>query len=394
MYHPRKRAAAAAIITSLALVASLAGCKNDDKGNANAAQPGGPGGGGPGGPGGRSAPIVTLAATDVATVGRAEIEEGVAITGDLRPIETIMVRARIEGDVERVLVREGERVGAGQLLAVFENTEQESGRVSAVADRRAVETELETAQWTLEQNQQLFKAGGISARELKTSEQAVATARARLAAAESRLRSSSLSARDTRVVAPATGVISTRAVQTGEHVAKGAAMFTLVRGETLELAAAVSARQANVVRPGQVVRFAADGRSFDGRVARVSPTIDPASRSVAVYVQVPNPGGALKGGTFATGRVVSRTIAGALTVPTAALRQSPDNGRPFVYRINGQDAVEPATVQVGVVDERRGVSEILDGLREGDRVIVGNVGTLGRGMKVVMAGGREGRRAR
>ena len=392
MYHPRKHAAAAALISSLVLVASLAGCKNDDKANANAAQPGGPGGAG--GPGGRTAPIVTLAATDVATIGRAEIEEGVAITGDLRPIETIMVRARIEGDVQRVLVREGERVAAGQLLAVFENTEQESGRVSAVADKRAADNELETALWTLEQNQSLFKAGGISAREIKTSEQAVAAARARVAAAESRLRSSSLTARDTRVVAPATGVISTRSVQTGEHVAKGAAMFTLVRGEVLELAAAVPARQANVVRPGQVVRFAADGRSFDGHVARVSPTIDPASRSVAVYVQVPNPGGALKGGTFATGRVVSRTITGALTVPTAALRQSPDNGQPFVYRINGQDAVEPANVQLGVVDERRGVSEVLEGLREGDRVIVGNVGTLGRGMKVVMAGGREGRRAR
>jgi len=380
----------------VALAASLiiaAGCGKDDaSGTASAAQPGGRGG--PGGPaGGRGGPVLTLAASDVASVSRAPIEEGVAITGDLRPIETIAVRARIEGDVERVLVREGEAVRAGQLLAVFESTEQTVGRASAAADRAAAVNELETAQWTHEQNQQLFKAGAISARELRASEQGVATARARLAAAEARTRTSGMAERDTRVVAPAAGTIERRSVQTGEHMSRGATMFTLVRSDLLELAASVPARQANGVKPGQVVRFVADGRTFDGRVARVSPTIDPASRAVTVYVQVPNAGGALKGGTFAAGRVVSRVIPDAITVPTSALRQGAADGRPFVYRVDARNLVEQAMVQVGVADERRGVVEILDGLREGDRVIVGNVGTLGRGMRVVMAGGSgEGRR--
>jgi len=393
LVHPSRRLLGAGLAVCLCAAAA---CKSDAGSTANAAQQGGmtgaPAGGGGGG-GGRGGPVVTLATSDVAAVTRSPIEEGIAITGDLRPIETITVRARIEGDVERVLVREGESVREGQLLAVFESTEQEVGRASAAADRAAAQNELETAQWTHEQNEQLFKAGAISARELRTSEQAVATAKARLAAAEARTRTTGMAERDTRVVAPASGTIERRTVQTGEHMSRGAAMFTLVRGDLLELAAAVPARQANGVRAGQLVRFAADGRTFDGRVARVSPTIDPASRAITVYVQVPNPGGQLKGGTFATGRVVSRTIPDAMTVPSAALRQGQTDGRPFVYRIDANNAVEQATVQVGVVDERRGLTEITDGLREGDRVIVGNVGTLGRGMKVVMAGGGEGRRA-
>ncbi|MGH7678198.1 MAG: efflux RND transporter periplasmic adaptor subunit, partial [Gemmatimonadaceae bacterium] len=191
--------------------------------------------------------------------------------------------------------------------------------------------------------------------------------------------------RDTRVLAPTDGVISRRLVENGEHVSRGAGLFTLVRSDVLELAAAVPARQANAVRVGQNVRFTADGRAFDGKVARVSPTIDPASRSVAVFVQIPNASGALKGGTFASGRVVSRVVSGALVVPAAAVRQSADEGKPYVYRIAGR-AIDVASVQIGVIDDRLGTAEVLDGLAEGDRVIVGNVGTLGRGMQVIIAG--------
>jgi RND family efflux transporter MFP subunit len=336
-------------------------------------------------PSGRPAPTVTLAAGDVATVRRESIEEGIAVTGDLRPIETVEVRARIEGDLVGVHVREGERVRAGQLLARFESSEQESGRVSAVADRVAAQSELATAQWNLEQTTELYRAGAVSERDFKAAQQGVTTSRARLAAAESRVRATGSLERDTRVLAPTSGVISRRLVESGEHVARGAGLFTLVRTDVLELAAAVPARQANALRIGQTVRFSADGRAFDGKVARVSPTVDPATRSVAVFVQIPNPNGALRGGTFASGRIVSRLVSGALVVPAAAIRQSAGEGRPYVYRVAGQ-TIDVAPLLLGVIDERAGMAEVLEGIAEGDRVVVGNVGTLGRGMQVIIAG--------
>jgi len=117
----------------------------------------------------------------------------------------------------------------------------------------------------------------------------------------------------------------------------------------------------------------------------VSPTVDPATRSVSVYVQIPNGSGFLKGGTFASGRVVSRVVSGALVLPAAAIRQSADEGKPYVYRLAGK-TIDVAQVQLGVVDERAGMAEIVDGLSEGDRVVVGNVGVLGRGMQVIIAG--------
>lgn len=335
--------------------------------------------------GDRPQPSITLSATDFGTVTRTTIEDGVALTGDLNPIETVDVHARIEGDLVGVYVREGQQIAAGQLLARFEASEQESARKSAEADRIAAQSDLSNAQWTLEQNAQLFKAGAIAEQVYKMSEQAVASARARLAAADARLRAMGNQERDTRVLSPTTGIVSKRLVEDGEHVAKGAPLFTVVRNNVLELAAAVPARQSTTLRVGQVVHFVADGRRFDGKVARLSPTIDPATRALTVYVQIPNPGGLLRGGTFATGRVVSRTLTDVLAVPTSALRQSVAEGKPFVYRIDGR-TINVAPVQIGAVDDKRGLAQVTDGLQSGDRVVVGNVGALGRGMQVTIAG--------
>ena len=130
-------------------------------------------------------------------------------------------------------------------------------------------------------------------------------------------------------------------------------------------------------------------------MARLSPTVDPATRSITVYVQVPNSTGILKGGTFATGTVLTRTIANALVVPVSALHQSA-KGTQLIYKIV-KGGVDTATVAVGVVDDRAGIAEALSGVADGDSVVSGNVGSLGAGMKVQILGagtrGQGGRAA-
>lgn len=385
-----RRLGALALAASIASACTKEGAA-DTKGRPDSARAGGGPAAGAAGDGGRPVPTITLAAADVLVLAPRTIEESIPVTGDLRPIETIEVRARLEGDLAAVLVREGERVREGQLLARFEASEEASARASAVADRVAATGDLQTAQWNHEQSQELFKAGAIAERDLRASEQAVAAAKARLAAAESRVRAASSTERDTRVLSPTSGVIASRNVEGDEHVARGAVMFVVVRSDILELTAAVPARRANDLVAGLPVRFTADNREFTGTVARVSPTIDPATRSVTAYVRVPNPDGALKGGTFASGRVIGRTKSGAIVVPAPALRQGRD-GAPFVYRINGS-TIEIARVELGIVDEASGSAEVTTGLAVGDRVIVGNVGTLGPGMQVQIAGGGERRPA-
>jgi RND family efflux transporter MFP subunit len=289
-------------------------------------------------------------------------------------------------------------VRAGQLLAVYEPVLQQSQRSAAEADRQAARTDLTTAQWNADQSRELFRAGAIAERELRVAEQGVAAARARLSATEARIRQTSLDLADTRVVAPIAGVVESRTVEGGERVARGAELFTVVRGDVLELAGSVPERVSGDVRPGQPVRLDVGGRRVTGRVARVSPTVDPTTRGITVFVEVPNPGGALKGNTFATGRAVGRVIPDALLVPTTALRQAQAEGGgaagtpaeqgTFVYRLRGNTA-ERAPVSLGLVDEAAGVAEVVDGLAPGDRVIVGNVASVGRGVTVQIIGGGE-----
>ena len=358
---------------------------------AGAGAPGAAGGGagqrGGGAPTGRGG--VVVAASDVATLANGVIENAVSVSGNLRPIETIQVRSRLNGDINAVYVQEGERVGAGQVLARFESSQQESSRRGAEADRESARSQLQTATWAAEQSAALFKAGAIAEQEHRAAQQSVVAAQAAVAASEARLRTASAVSSDTRVLAPTSGIIDVRAVQPGERVSISSPLFTLVRNETLELAANVPARMANLVQPGQTVRLSLDDRTLESKVARVSPTVDPVSRSVTVYVRIPNAKGAIKGNTFVSGRVIGERRAGALLVPTSAVRQSPGaDAAPFVWRIAG-GALEKRNVTLGVVDDAAGVAEVKDGLSVGDRVIVGNVGALGNGAKVTIAGGKS-----
>ena len=165
------------VVRSLAFGVTLfavTACGKDADGSATPAaatsQAGAPSGAGvkPGVASARPSPSITLASTDVATIATGTIEDGTALTGDLRPIETIDVRARIDGDVLAVSAREGDQVSAGQVLARFESTEQESSQKSAEADRAAAHADLTNAQWTLEQDASLFKAGAIAERDYKS----------------------------------------------------------------------------------------------------------------------------------------------------------------------------------------------------------------------------------
>ena len=409
MLEPSRRAAIAATL----VVTLLTACGSGDEGAASAATtattpsgapipaaPGGPpagapaGSSGPGGAPGRTGGSVVLSRADVHTVARGEIEAGIAISGNLRPIETVSVRARIEGDLVEMNAREGERVRAGAILARFESSEQEAALRSAQADELAARSESQTAQWNLEQTRDLFKAGAVPEREMRNAEQSALVSTARLAAAESRVRAARSLERDTRVRSPVDGVVEKRSVENGERVGRGAELFTVVRSDVLELTAAVPARRASALERGLEVRFTADGRAITGRVARVSPTIDLQSQSITVYVQVPNADNTLKGNTFATGQIIERSLDDQIVIPQAAIRQTAQNAgsQTFVWRLAG-GALARADVRLGIIDEGRGVVQVLDGLTAGDEIVVGNVGLLGAGMQVQVIG-TEANRAR
>ncbi|MEO6864700.1 MAG: efflux RND transporter periplasmic adaptor subunit [Gemmatimonadaceae bacterium] len=329
---------------------------------------------------------VAMAPSDVAVAHVGTLSDGIPITGLLRPLESVDMHARIEGDLTGVYVREGQRVQQGQLLAQFEAVAQQSGATSARAGQSAAKADLSQAEWNFKQSGDLFHAGAISEADYRASQQSVDAARARLAAADAAAQAADIAARDTRVVAPITGVIDKKLVDIGEHMTKGAPMFTVVRNQTLELAATVPERRAAAIHVGQRVSFSAQGLGFTGAVARISPTIDATTRAITVYVDVDNASGALKGNSLATGNVVANTVTGALLIPTSALHQTADSGKTYVYRVN-TGTVEQVYINLGIVNDQSALAQVISGLVSGDKIVVGNVGTLTAGTQVQIIGG-------
>jgi RND family efflux transporter MFP subunit len=175
---------------------------------------------------------------------------------------------------------------------------------------------------------------------------------------------------NTVVTSPINGIVSERAVTAGDVVQPGAALFTVVDPRSMRLEGSVPAEELNQVRVGAPVTFTVNGypgRTFTGRVTRVNPTADPATRQVRIMISIPNAEGRLVGGLFATGRLASESTTG-MVVPVSAVDSRSSTAA--VFRVKG-GRVERVPVQLGIRDESAERIEIRSGVQPGDTLLLG-----------------------
>jgi RND family efflux transporter MFP subunit len=323
-----------------------------------------------------SASVAVLGAADVARAARADLIAGVPVSGTLRPSLSIRIASPIAEVVEVVLVKEGQAVRQGQPLARFRASALEPAARSADARRRLAASDYERMQ-------NLFKEGAVAQRDVENAEVTLRAAEASAAEAQKGLD-------EATVRAPVSGVVSQRAVDSGDRVKDGDLLFQLVNTTELEFEATVPSEYVGDVRPGAPVLLAVTGvadANLAGRVARVNATVDAATRQVKVYVTVPNGGGRLVGGLFASGRVVLRQVNGAVAIPANAVR-SDTGGKAYVLVVDG-GRIARREVSIGATDEQASLVEIKAGLTGGETVITGAASGLEPGQAVSIAG-REG----
>jgi RND family efflux transporter MFP subunit len=317
--------------------------------------------------------VARLAPRDVATVGRADLATGVPVQGVLEPAVDVNIVAPFPEVLDAVLVKEGQAVGRGQVLARFRTASMAPAAAGAEAARRVA-----AADHTRMQN--LFREGAVSQRDVDAAEAQLKAAEAQAALAQKDLG-------DATVTAPVAGVVAKRFVQSGDRVGDGDPLFRLVDTGELEFSASVPTEALGGVRPGAAVALTVSGLSgatVTGRVARVNATVDQATRQVMVYVTVPNRDHRLAGDMFASGRIVLREAAGVVAVPGAAVR--PANGSGLVVWVIAGGKVEKRPVTIGVRDELRDLVEIESGLAAGETVIVSPMEDLTPGQRVEIAG--------
>jgi HlyD family secretion protein len=355
-------------------------------------------GGGNQGRGGRSGPMTV----EVGKVTRATIQQELTVVGNLIGESTVSVAPRAAGRLEEVYVRLGDRVNRGQRVAKIEDFElveqikqQEAAQEVSQATIRQREADLALAKTNLERSMSLFEKKLIAKQVLDDNESRHQSAQAQLDLAraqsqqsKARLDELKINLGNTVITSPVNGFISRRLADPGASVGQNAPVVEVVDISRVRLIANVVEKDLKQLQTGDVTRVEVDafpGETFMGRIARVSPVLDPATRTAPIEVEIPNPTYRLKPGMYARVGITLDTTKDALVVPANALVDL--GGRRGVFMPLSESAVFRA-VQVG--NEQGALVEILGGLTEGQDVITTGAGQLRDGDRIVIAGGESG----
>jgi membrane fusion protein (multidrug efflux system) len=311
-----------------------------------------------------------LGPQDVAVARRDTVSPSVVLTGSLDPLRIAVLKSQVPGTIARLHAERGDTVRRGQLLAEIQAEGIRSQATGAQAAVASAQANLAVARRQLESARLLHSRGALSDIDYRNAEAQYEAAESQLAAARAQAAGASENAARASVRSPLNGVVSARAVNEGEPVSPDDPLFTVVNSDTLELSGQISVQQAARVREGQPVTFTLDaypGREFTGRVARIDPVADPATRRVGASLRLANPGGKIVGGQFVTGRILGANPQAALVVPQAAVRGA-EEGEPYVLAIEA-DTVARRPVRLGPVDAARRLVAVDSGLTAGLEVV-------------------------
>ena len=348
------------------------------------------------------------------------VRRSVDVVGTLTAVDQVTISSEAEGTVRGILADLGDRVQAGQVLVRLDNERQQYSfqqQQAALArtlaqygakdpqhlpepentpDVRRASAELVQARSAFNRASELLKRELVAQQtfddaqadlQAKEAGYEVALQNARnlsasIQAAEAAMKLSERQLRDTDIRAPFDGFVERRLVNLGELVKAQMPVMAVVRLDPLKVTAEIPERMAPWIDDGRPVELRVDaypGRTFTGKVTRISPAVNTGTRAFPFEAEVPNGDGALKPGTFARVHVESGKVDDVLTLPFSALQYRYGVNRVFV--VSG-DRLEMRELQVG---ERLGDRiEVTGGVKAGERVVISDVETLNGGELVVV----------
>lgn len=336
-----------------------------------------------------AAPMIEFAASDLVEPQTRELRIAISITGTLAPRNWTTVKAKVSGELKTILVREGESVKPGQVLARIDTQDAQARVDEKDADLEGGRAQLALAQKNRANSLALLQQKFISQNAFDSVQSSYQVSDARLKALEAQLALAKKALADTVVTAPQAGIISQRHAQAGEKLPIDGKILTLVDLAEMEVEAAVPAGDIPSIRVGQEVSFHVEGfgeRDFIGHIDRINPATQTGSRSILVYAMLPNRDGALRGGMFARGSVTLSRVGQALVVPITAVQEAAGKAQVFAI-IGGRLELRP--VKLGLRNEDEGLVQILAGLDPQARIVRANLGTLKPGTQVKVVAARK-----
>lgn len=365
---------------------------------------------------------------ETARVSQMSIERQADVSGTLVSLDQARVSSEVAGIVREVPVQLGTEVRAGDTLVRLEPRELALALERADSALKQVEAQLgmtrsaaepppdsqiasvrqamanrDDAKAGYDRASQLNGRGLVSQVDRDTADTRLKVAEANYQAAVDNVRALRATLQDRRasydlavkklndavIKAPVSGSVSERLVQPGEFIRENTPVVTIVEMNPLKLRTSVQEKFAGMIRQGQVVRFAVEAfpdRTFEGKVAYVSPAVDQATRTFAIEALVDNPDRVLKPGFFAKGAIGLRTDNNVMALPDDAVSTLAGVSTVFVIE---EGKARQQIVTLGAHTAKRW--EIIDGLHGTETVATSQLNQLATGMNVVTGegGGRS-----
>jgi HlyD family secretion protein/macrolide-specific efflux system membrane fusion protein len=332
------------------------------------------------------------------TVKRADLAIEVIETGKVQPRERVEIKSKVAGQVEAVLVVEGQAVKKGQPLLRLDATDYRRDVARATADVARFEADiaqakngLEYAQLNLERRKRGLESRGVAQADVDLAENdvksktvALDTAKAVLAGAKVALNAAEDRLRYTTISAPLDGTVIEKGIQPGEVVTpgvqatfEGKALLTVADLSTLIVKADLNQIDVAKVQMGQTVSLTLDalpGKTYEAKVTKIAPSsITPKGKDVDVFpieATLVKADGAIKPGMTADVRIHIETKPKVLALPIEAVVK--ETGKSFVTKISntadGKQKTDKAEVKTGARNDRE--IEVLSGITEGERILI------------------------
>ncbi len=341
----------------------------------------------------------TLMTVELAPVTRQEVVDYITVVGNLIGEATVDLVPRVAGRIENIPVKLGDRVSKGQLVAKIEDREirEQINQAQATLEVNKAnvtqrENEVQLQQIALDRAKTSFEKG-LTARQILEDAEArynaavsqLNVARAQQSQTQFRIDELRITLSNTSVVAPTGGFVSRRMLDPGAFANANTVLVTIVDIDSVRLVANLVEKGFKKVVRGVEAKVQVDtfpGEDFSGKVSRVAPVFDPATRTAQMEIEVPNPGFRLKPGMYARVRLTLERRANALTVPRNAVVDL--EGKRGVFLVN-EGVAKFKEVTTGLSDGER--VEILGGIDESHRVITTGALAVRDGDRVALAAG-------
>ena len=346
------------------------------------------------------------------------VRRAVDVVGTLAAVDEVTISSEADGKVNKIFADLGDRVTAGQLLVQLDNekqrytfAQQQAALARALAqygasdsehlpeledtpDARRASADLVQATQNYERADELFKRTLVSQQTLDDAKTALQSKRAMynsaiqnaknlrasIQASDATMKLAGRQLRDTEIRAPFDGFVQKRLVNMGELVKTQMPVMAVVRLDPLKVTAEIPEKMAPWITAGQPVDLKVDAyqdRKFTGKVSRLSPAVNTATRAFPFEALVPNGDAVLKPGTFARVHIESGKVDSVLTVPYSALQYRYGVNRVFV--VNGGKL---ALRELSVGERMGNRIEVVSGVKAGERIAISDVDTLTDGAAV------------